>query len=246
MELPLLYHDLTHSRKPSAVKVPAYLADLQLDTLLQAMAGNDPVIYSLCLEIMIHPLTDTKEIYLRQAVLQDAIRISSSFRFIYARALHAIEQAAEHRMGRDPIHDRGLSVTKRLILESETGLILLDALQQIRQHLIEINDSIHSARLSSYVNEQLQQFLPTFFTSTKTHLEQMVSLKDTGGIVIHCKVGQGLKLDSVMLCQILDGPENPEVSKTTHVRRHLFKRKSKDNNLNFPHIIPCVTKGTCS
>ena len=90
------------------------------------------MLLDICQAILIHPSANREDIHLRQAVLQDAIQYPSAFPSIYTQARIALEQATEKRMGRDPIHDRGLSATKRLILESETGLILLAANRENR------------------------------------------------------------------------------------------------------------------
>ena len=66
--------------------------DLELDTVLKAMAGDDKVILETSRAILLSSLTSEEDIKYRQAILQDALRYPDTVRKMYSLVLETIEK----------------------------------------------------------------------------------------------------------------------------------------------------------
>ena len=96
-------------------------------------------------------------------------------------------------------------------------------------HQLErITEPVHSRQLSAFRTKQLEKYSEPFLAAANTHLKEMAALKDTGGITLFCRIGQGLKPCSVRLCRIWDGSDVRHQPVTRSNWRRLFKAKNSD------------------
>ncbi len=106
----LLHHDrdlafdgAPASRKRRAPEVPhsarVLAQDLELDTLVAAMARGDPFVGDVCERILLDPLVDPASIRYRQQVLRDCLAHPDVVRQLYALASSSIERARKVSWG---------------------------------------------------------------------------------------------------------------------------------------------------
>jgi len=69
--------------------------DLELETLVEAMARGDPVVAEVARHALLTPLTEHDAIAYRQAALRDALAQPDAVRGLYALAVAALERADE-------------------------------------------------------------------------------------------------------------------------------------------------------
>lgn len=115
-----------------AQKTPASLADLVADlevpTVLRAMAGKDALTYAVCAQVLTATDTTPQIVRHRQAVLADAIAHAGEFADLYVIATEAI--ADEKKIYRSTFRLRPESTLRRSV---EVLKLLLDAVARVRQ-----------------------------------------------------------------------------------------------------------------
>ena len=99
---PLLMHRARdYSLRPELpCNGPALAQDMELDTLLCAMADGDKFLYDVALEALLSGLeNDVETILYRQAALRDCMRNPKVVRALYDLAVEAIEARQQQRLG---------------------------------------------------------------------------------------------------------------------------------------------------
>ncbi len=92
MKALLMYRDRDFDpEQPLPSGEPALIQDLELTTLLKAMAGGDEFLFSVAKTALLCSLTDPAAITYRQHILADCLRNPSVVRELYAQAVAAIE-----------------------------------------------------------------------------------------------------------------------------------------------------------
>ena len=68
------------------------IQDLELNTLLSAMAEGDAFLFRVAKQVLLSGLTDLKEIQYRQNILQDCLKNPAVIRAMYQIPLEALEK----------------------------------------------------------------------------------------------------------------------------------------------------------
>lgn len=158
--------------------------DLELDTLLGAMAGEDEVVYNVALSALLTSLAnDVGTILYRQAILQDAIRNPVVTRELYRLAGAALEGKRKHYFGIFMNYPSGI-----LHGSMELMWMLLDVLKAVRK-VVDVHASqFSSAGFCSLLAMLQKEFSDAYFGEVERHL---AVLKLKGGVLESARLGPG-------------------------------------------------------
>ncbi|MEU6443156.1 hypothetical protein [Streptomyces sp. NPDC047046] len=158
------------------------VADLGLDTLFDAMAGDDSFLREVCRAVILSPLTDPSVITYRQQCLRDVLEHPAAAQEMYAVAVEAIE--AEHRIFPSFV-ETPQTVLDRAVKVMEVFRERLHALRACtREHANEMS-SPGFRRLADMLEEQLDD---AWFDAVDDHLRR---LRFKGGVLISARLGAG-------------------------------------------------------
>lgn len=95
MNVRLLYRDHDFSMQTPGFGQQALAADLEMERILSAMAGGDPLLHDVCANLLFHPLQTEGEIRYRQDVLADCIRNPETVRELYGITVETQKRKSE-------------------------------------------------------------------------------------------------------------------------------------------------------
>lgn len=185
MKACLMHHDrdfeLPHALEPYQSDVRG---DLELDTLLDAMAGEDELICNVALSALMDSMdNDGGTILYRQAILQDAMRNPAVTRDLYRLAGVALEGKRKHYFGVFMNYPSGI-----LHGSMELMQMLLEVLKAVRQIADLHHGEFSSAGFSSLLAMLRAEFGDAYFEEIRQHLSV---LKLKGGVLESARLGQG-------------------------------------------------------
>jgi hypothetical protein len=174
--------DLERELPPNADDL---IKDLELGTLLGAMAAGDKFLFDVAQRALLSSLTDPGAIVYRQHVLADCLAQPSVVREIYDVAVAAIEGERRnffglYRAGPDTILHRSVQV-----LEFFVGM--LKTLRRISDEHAASVQSEGFTRLFAMLSKELAD---EYFGEVEGHLRE---LKFRRGVLISARLGQGNK-----------------------------------------------------
>jgi hypothetical protein len=172
--------DLERELPPNAADL---IGDLELGTLLDAMAAGDTFLSDVAQQAVLSSLTDPAAIIYRQHVLADCLAHPSVVREIYAAAVVAIEGERRNffglfRAGPDSILHRSVQVLEFFVGE-------LKILRKISDEQAGHFRSEGFTRLFGMLSAELSD---EYFSEVEDHLSE---LKFRRGVLISAELGQG-------------------------------------------------------
>ncbi len=196
------------------------VADLELETVLGAMAGDDPRIHQSALQALLTGFSlDGATIRYRQEILQDCLRRPGVVRQIYQIAAEAMAEEKANRFG---------------FFRSATLVVnrSVEVLKGFTRHLRRLR-AIADSRASEFLSEGFSQFFArmrrdlddSYFPGVERRLEE---LKFRNGIRIQADLGPGNRLIRYRACRAegrrppwwrrLVGPKQAEFTFLIHER----------------------------
>lgn len=179
----------------------ALTQDLELDTLLSAMAGDDEFLFDVARKALLSALrNDVDTILYRQAILHDCLKNPAVVRELYDLAVEAIEGKKKQWLG---------------IFGNYPGSILHGAIELLKMFM-EILGKLRSiARLQAgrFESEGFtalfamleKELSDEYFASVQT---QLTDLKFPAGVLISAELGQGNEGTNYVLRKMRDGQQN--------------------------------------
>lgn len=168
---------------PLPANTPDLLSDLEISTLLNAMAKGDKYIYEICKTAFLTNLQDTDEIKYRQEIMQDCLNNPEVIRAIYQIPLDAIEQKHHSWLG---IFTRTPSSVLSSAVEMMSMFVgLLKGLKKIADDNKGKFKSEGFTRFFSMIQSELDD---EYFATVEYHLWQ---LKFREGVLISADLGKG-------------------------------------------------------
>ncbi len=169
MKVQLLFRDrATDPEQPLPANADDLKQDLELDTLLDVMASDDPFLREQAEHGLLGSLTDPAEIRYRQEVLRDCLDNADAARALYAIAIDALDskQKTRHFWFRDS--------PEQLVAKSVRILeYLTENLRQLRQLAETQRPSFSSegfTRLFAMLEDQLDE---PYLSSIEAHLREL-------------------------------------------------------------------------
>jgi hypothetical protein len=120
--------DLVLSEDEPSALMADMITDLELPTIFRVMADKDPLIYTVCAQVLIAADTTPQIVRHRQAVLADAVTHTTEFARLYTITSEAV--ADERKIYRSTFAQRSESTLRRAVNVLQR---LLSAVSQIRE-----------------------------------------------------------------------------------------------------------------
>jgi hypothetical protein len=164
---------------------PLLSKDLELDILIDAMAGQDKRVRAVVERaLFLSPGNDLQTIAHRQAALKDCLRNPE-----VVRGLYALAQDAVTRQGKVWGHFREYP-SGLLDYSVEQMTIFMDVLKRVRNSADANADQFESEAFRSLFATLSRELDDTYFKTVDAHLSR---LKFRGGLLVSARLGKGLK-----------------------------------------------------
>jgi len=190
----LLYRDrdfdLQRRLPPNA---PALTQDLELSTLLNAMALGDKFLLEVAQKAVLSSATDLDTIRYRQHILRDCLKNASIVREIYTIAVDAIEGEKKNYLGMLSRYPSWVLSRSIEVLQMFVGL--LKKLKQLAEDHADAFESEGFTAFFAMLNRELDE---DYFARVQQHLR---ALKFPHGVLISAGLGQGNKGTKYVLRQ---------------------------------------------
>ncbi|OQP60188.1 DNA mismatch repair protein MutS [Niastella vici] len=187
MKVLLLYENRDFDLKaPLPWNEKELMQDLELNILLNAMAGSDEFLLEVAMKTILTGITnDLDTIIYRQGIIQDCLKNPSVIRLLYDITEGALES---RKIGWFGVFSKYPSS----ILSDAIGLmeIFSDILKQLRQVADEHVNKFQSDGFNRFFTMLQKELSDTYFEEINTNLE---SLKFRDGILISYEMGNGNK-----------------------------------------------------
>jgi DNA mismatch repair ATPase MutS len=156
--------------------------DLELETLLKAMTGDDKFLYQICRMVLLAGCAEPDEVLYRQAVLRDCLDHPEVIRSLYQLAVDTIEAERKNFWGlaRYPMGVLHHSV--------EVLLMLVETLRQLRATADAQAETFASEGFRRFFAMLRQELGDDYFATIETHLK---TLKFHHGVLISARLGEG-------------------------------------------------------
>lgn len=169
------------------------LKDLEVNSILDRMAGKDEEVRGVCQQVILSPLQETREITYRQDVVRDSLRNRDSIRKMRSVLVEAVKEAREKwfwmaRSSRNP----ELSLHESLSILS----IYLSALSGMRELSRREKENFTSDGFSSLFSVFIDVFDEEYSNAI---METLSSLRFPGGVRVRGKLGLRNEFTGFML-----------------------------------------------
>lgn len=170
-----------------ADKTPPLLADLaadlELPSVLRAMAGNDPLIYQVCAQVLAATDTTPDIVQHRQAMLADALTHTAQLGELYTIATEAI--AEERKIYRITFQWRAEATLHRAV---RVLRLLLDAVARVRKVTDSLAATAHSPALRTMCGVLAEQLDDSYLGEAGERIDQ---LELTSGLLVSARLDRG-------------------------------------------------------
>ena len=171
---------------------PALTQDLELNTLLGAMAGNDPLLFEVAKRALLLSLHDPAAITYRQEILTDCLATPSVIRDLYQLAGEAL-QAEKSVWGSLLEREAPHMLLHTSVRKME---ILVAFLRRLREAADEHASSFRSPGLTRFFAMLIDELNDEYFDLIEGYLKE---LNFKGGMLISAQLTTGNKGSSYML-----------------------------------------------
>ncbi len=163
----------------------ALTQDLELDTLLNAMAGRDRFLKRVARQVLLLGLDDADAIRYRQEILRDCLNNPSVVRDLYRIATESAEHRSRRWMG---IYSRYPSV----MLKSSLGMLqtLVRQLAKLRVIADRHGGAFESDGFTTFFDTVREELDDEFFARAREHLRE---LRFRDGVLVSVELGVGNK-----------------------------------------------------
>ncbi len=162
----------------------ALLQDLELETLLAAMALDDELVYGIARTALLRgPGNDVDTVVYRQAALKDSLANPAVVRGLYSLAVEAIEKRRKHHFGI-------FSDYPAAVLHGAIGMLemFMEMLARLREMADLHADRFRSPAFASLFAMLRREFGDEYFAEIRGHLAE---LKFERGVLVSAGLGQG-------------------------------------------------------
>ena len=183
----LLYRDRDfYWQQPPPPNEPDLVQDLELHTLLDAMAGGDEFLWDTCRQVLVAGQKDDRDTILyRQAILRDCLNHPDVIRGVYELAVQTIETERREYWGLFSKYPA--QILRRSI---DVLAMFVGALKKLRSVADEHAVSFASEGLRTLCATLQAEMSDEYFAQVEEHLKE---LQFRRGVLISARLGQGNK-----------------------------------------------------
>jgi DNA mismatch repair ATPase MutS len=181
----LLHRDSDFVSQPPALSnEPDLIQDLELSTLISAMAADDKRIFKVAQAALLHPLPDPDQIRYRQAALADCLANPDTVRGLYAFALDSVQV------------DRGFwgfwkDSPESIVNSAQRSLgALMDQVHELRVLADQHKAEFHSEAFTRLFEMLQAELTDEYFAQVK---DQLRTIEFKNGTMISAQLGRGNK-----------------------------------------------------
>ncbi len=176
------------------------IQDLELETLLNAMAMDDKFLFHVSKKALLSSLTDSEAIHYRQEVFKDCLRNPGLAQELYDLAFEALESEKKIYFGflsryPDVILSRSVKVLS----------IFVDLLKKLRNKAEEYGETVTSEGFLAFFSMLRKELSDSYFELVQCQLK---TLRLKGGILISAQLGEGNKGRNYTLRKVLSKEKN--------------------------------------
>ncbi|MGC8623714.1 MAG: MutS-related protein [Phycisphaerae bacterium] len=223
MKVYLLYRDQDFRvHKASTPGADMLAQDLELATLLQAMADGDDFLLAVARQAIINAVNnDPDTIVYRQNVFRDCLRNYTVVKTIYNLAVDATDNKKRRWLGIFSRYPGGILSDAMALLQ-----VLIVILGQLRNLADQHTDEFASEGFRLLFNQIKMELTDEYFSLLKTRLRE---LKFPHGILISAQLGPENQGKNYMLRQVTDAPDSwfKQIF-SRRQRRYSFRIDSRD------------------
>lgn len=176
-----------YGKKQQAAEPPVgeqdLIEDLGLESIWQAMAGEDPMVYVSVRTALLAGVDSVEQVRYRQAVLTDARAQAEVVREMYALAVQAITE--ERKIWHSLFSDRGEALLHRSVGVLE---MFLPILRQLRAVTEEHGDRFESKGFTRFFDTLRRELDDEYFDEISQHLKH---LRFRDGVLMSARLGEG-------------------------------------------------------
>jgi hypothetical protein len=194
--------------------------DVELDTLLDTMAGNDGLIRSVSRTVLLTGLVDPEQIRYRQHVLDDCLHHREDVSALYQLAGDAI--AAEKGVFRGFFSERPESLLHRSV---EVLELFVEALKKLRRTAADLAPTFRSEGFTAFFERVSAELDDAYFAEISRHLKLM---RFGGGLLVSATVGPGGETTGFVLRRPRD--ENKSMFNRAGLRKPTFSYTIPDRD----------------
>jgi len=170
----------------------ALTQDLELNTLFDAMAGGDKVLFAVARKAIFSGLqNDPETILYRQAVLKDCLRNESIVRDLYDIAVDATEGERRRWLGISSRYPHGILYDALRLLQ-----VLMDELARLKHVADEQADKFESEGFTIFFQMLKAELTDDYFAAVKSQLKE---LEFRNGVLMSAQLGAGNQGDNYIL-----------------------------------------------
>jgi hypothetical protein len=176
--------------------MPALTQDLELSTLLDAMAGGDSYLRNVARNALLCGITDPDTICYRQAILQDCMRNPDIVRVIYAISIESSDNKRRNWLGIFARYPSGILRSSVMLLQM--FVLLLRRLRKVADTYAPQFESEGFTTFFAMIQEELSD---AYFAEIETHLKE---LQFRDGVLLSARLGQGNEGTGYLLRRLPD------------------------------------------
>ncbi len=186
MQAYLMFRDRDLPRRTSGVLFEQDIRDdLELDPILEAMAGKDKSVAAACSAALLSPLTDPKEIAYRQSALRDALAHPDDVRDLYRLCADVEEKRARSWYRLSPDYLPGTLANAIALLN-----MYLSVLKQLRKKAEDCRSRFSSEAFSNLFAMLIRELDDEYFEEIRQVLDE---LERRDGTLISARLGSFLQ-----------------------------------------------------
>ncbi len=197
--------------------------DLDLEAVLNFMAGKDSFIFEVCRTTLLSGLSDRKSILYRQEILKDVLSNPDLIRGLYSITVNAVKEAKKQlfwasRSNPEFVLHESIAVLK----------IYLGAIEKIRENGRKALPTIHSEGFKQFFGMINEEFSEDYMKSLSVHLTNLTFPR---GIFMQGGLGRGNSLTGYTLV-VPDTKPEKVLKRITHRREphYTFTLPDRDEN----------------
>ncbi|NMB53699.1 MAG: DNA mismatch repair protein MutS [Leptolinea sp.] len=170
---------------PLPANTPDLIHDLELNTLLNAMAHGDNFLFEISKEAILSSLNNVDSILYRQEILKDCLNNASVIRAIYQIPITSMDR--EHRRWLGIFTHSPSGVLSSAVRLMDMLIVLLKELKNLADEHSDKFESEGFKRFFAMIKHELDD---EYFSEVEYHLKQ---LKFKDGVLISAELGKGNK-----------------------------------------------------
>ena len=191
--------DFTGSASPPS-NAESLVQDLELRTLFDAMAGDDPFLLKTVSRAVLSSLRTVEDIQYRQRVLKDCLDNPSVARRMYALAVEGVEC---EKKGMFSLFSRYPAAVLRSAVELMR--MLVGVLRVLRAVADAYGDLFHSEGFTNLFQTLQGELRDEYFAAVEAHLKE---LEFSRGVLVSARLGAGNKGSEYVLRKPLQRPSS--------------------------------------